>query len=128
MRTRILAPGGVAVPRRSLHYAVSVRGRALQSRDPAAVEFDEGGSVTVDFAFRNGPVAVDLEVWADMDDDGERSEGDLVGRFDAPFTVETQPACGPDFSRSPDIALEPWISGGPSVEADGEVLRRAQGD
>ena len=108
MRTRVHAPSGVTVPGHALHYAVSVRGREWTVMEPKRAEHHGGHSFTVDYTFHRGPVEVDLQVWADMDDDGEVSEGALVGRFERPFHVESQGPCGPDVSLSPDIVLEPW--------------------
>lgn len=105
-KTSIVGAEGRTVPVTKMRFRVSVDGAAPIDQDPFKVTSD-AGSTKVEFGSFGGKAQVRLFVWADLDGDGARSEGDLEGELAEPVTVEDRGLCAGNMTRTPDIVLRP---------------------
>ena len=103
-RTKILFPAGTNVPLDAMHYELRFRS-FVEARDPEVIERDASG-LEVEFRFHD-TASVMLTVWADLDGDGTKSPGDLVGQFDREFETRDAGRCSLGYSTTPDIVLKP---------------------
>lgn len=104
-RTKIRFPADTDVPLDVLHYRIGFRGRDVE-REPGWTRSGNSG-LLVEYRFDDvGPVM--LTVWADLDRDGAKSPGDLVGQFDREFLLRDAGPCSLGYTKTPDIVLEPW--------------------
>ena len=77
-RTKIRFPADADVPLDSMHYEPEFRGHVLE-KQPSMIERERSG-LMVEYRFDDIGLVM-LTVWADLDDDGTKSLGDLVGQF-----------------------------------------------
>ena len=104
-RTKIRFPADTDVPLDVMHYRIGFRGRDVE-REPGWIRSEDSG-LLVEYHFHDvGPVM--LTVWADLDGDGAKSPGDLVGQFDREFMLRDAGPCSLGYTKTSDIVLEPW--------------------
>lgn len=93
------------MPLDAMHYELRFRG-FVEARGPEVIERDTS-DVVVEFPVHD-TTSVMLTVWADLDGDGTKSPGDLVGQFDREFETRDAGLCSLGYSKTPDIVLKPW--------------------